>query len=506
MLTSLPGTQWLTQTWNKGHLLSIRRQTPSSPLTSPISILFPELLLSIFELIPFLWQPDEPSRFYDINWIAITHVCRRWRIIALNAPFLWRDIEFSTPRWTQEMLLRSQSIPINIRFHLDFLKYPPTMQKVIALAMGNIQRVRSLRLTGQVVETLIQCTTPALLLEELHLEYAAMPPPANLFIPDSLFDGSAHKLRSLFLKGLSIHLTSPLLPGLSSLTVQGDSRSPRHSLARWLDALTRMPKLETLCLIQALSRTSHAQTQGTDTPLPPTVLLPHLRTLAFTSNSLTDCVEFTRRLAIPSSTSIELRTYVASIDELTPHAIVPSYAHTPVTAFRITHTAIGFSIAGSLGDPDIPAFSLSIVIYEERSLIAQGILHTLAHFNVKSVRSLLIDLGGMTLDWAPVLSCFPLVNTIHVRGSTLHTFPKALAHSDALICPHLRRLEFEHRTPTYGKRIDETFFRILRDAVDARWANGMSLEELIVFGETLSHSGSVDTAAIGSRKIPKKYL
>ncbi|KAI0051988.1 hypothetical protein FA95DRAFT_1451575, partial [Auriscalpium vulgare] len=51
----------------------------------------------------------------DIGWIAITHVCRRWRQVAIGYPLLWTNIDFSYGRaWTQAFLSRARSAPLSI--------------------------------------------------------------------------------------------------------------------------------------------------------------------------------------------------------------------------------------------------------------------------------------------------------------------------------------------------------------------------------------------------------
>ncbi|KZV59757.1 hypothetical protein PENSPDRAFT_543247, partial [Peniophora sp. CONT] len=52
-----------------------------------------------------------------LAWVTITHVCRRWRTIALEDPSLWTDIPFvlSMP-WIDAFVSRSTALPI----HLDW--------------------------------------------------------------------------------------------------------------------------------------------------------------------------------------------------------------------------------------------------------------------------------------------------------------------------------------------------------------------------------------------------
>ncbi|KAF9523467.1 hypothetical protein CPB83DRAFT_862741 [Crepidotus variabilis] len=94
-----------------------RQQVPVN--TSPASTLPSELLCRIFHTIksegsaspyPALF---EPAFAPELQWVSeITHVCHRWRAIALSDPTLWTDICVSAShRWAAEFLKRSKNLP-----------------------------------------------------------------------------------------------------------------------------------------------------------------------------------------------------------------------------------------------------------------------------------------------------------------------------------------------------------------------------------------------------------
>src|SRR6266705_546725 len=59
----------------------------------PISRLPPETLAEIFSLFPF-----SAVAFGDVSymeWIRVTHICHRWREVALHSPHLWNHINFN---------------------------------------------------------------------------------------------------------------------------------------------------------------------------------------------------------------------------------------------------------------------------------------------------------------------------------------------------------------------------------------------------------------------------
>ncbi|TFK72271.1 hypothetical protein BDN72DRAFT_763541, partial [Pluteus cervinus] len=93
---------------------------------SPITRLSSDILLDIFQYIqprsrrfgfvgkrtsefPFA-EHVEPDHF---QWVkAVTHVCSRWRDLAINSPTLWTTITFPHPLCTSEVLDRSRLAPL----------------------------------------------------------------------------------------------------------------------------------------------------------------------------------------------------------------------------------------------------------------------------------------------------------------------------------------------------------------------------------------------------------
>ena len=70
----------------------------------------------------------------------------------------------------------------------------------------------------------------------------------QLFIPDTLFNGSTPRLSCLELHNCNISWKSALLKGLKHLEIFTSSQDARPKLADWLGALDRMPQLTTLTL------------------------------------------------------------------------------------------------------------------------------------------------------------------------------------------------------------------------------------------------------------------
>ncbi|KAF9492186.1 hypothetical protein BDN71DRAFT_1397071, partial [Pleurotus eryngii] len=70
----------------------------------------PEILSTIFGTL----HRDIVQHSYQ-EWIAVTHVCRTWRNIALDDPLLWSDITVVPTNWIPEAFARSKAAPLHLR-------------------------------------------------------------------------------------------------------------------------------------------------------------------------------------------------------------------------------------------------------------------------------------------------------------------------------------------------------------------------------------------------------
>jgi hypothetical protein len=94
---------------NAAKRLILSMLTPRNML-APISILPAEILARIFHFIAFSKRP------YSLGWVHVTHVCRRWRQIALDDSTLWAHFS-DFPRnkeWIVERLSRARNASLVI--------------------------------------------------------------------------------------------------------------------------------------------------------------------------------------------------------------------------------------------------------------------------------------------------------------------------------------------------------------------------------------------------------
>ncbi|KAI0063848.1 hypothetical protein BV25DRAFT_1801428, partial [Artomyces pyxidatus] len=100
-------------------LASVRMRRNS---LAPAAILPYDILALVFESLA-LKQPPGLASYCNIahaqeamlGWITVTHVCSRWRQVALDVPTLWSTV---TPElgdmWFNLLLTRSRSTPISV--------------------------------------------------------------------------------------------------------------------------------------------------------------------------------------------------------------------------------------------------------------------------------------------------------------------------------------------------------------------------------------------------------
>ncbi|KAF8265103.1 hypothetical protein EI94DRAFT_1736595 [Lactarius quietus] len=234
---------------------------------SPVSSLPPEVFAAIFSLLCLPGTPPlggEPA--HHLARLHLSHVCHQRREVALDQPFLWSHVDFSTlsPVGAAEILARAKSVPLYLEANVS--GYPwddvrfSTFRKELQARMPHIRCLRASAEPIHLNRTLEGLVSPAPTLECLSLAARGEHPDNDILplelggglrmtsIPRTLFDGTTPRLSWLELCNCNISWKSSLLRGLEHLEIF-KSRSPK--LAHWLDALNEMPQLKTLTLHSA---------------------------------------------------------------------------------------------------------------------------------------------------------------------------------------------------------------------------------------------------------------
>jgi hypothetical protein len=239
---------------------SIRALKRRRNALSPVSSLPPEMIADIFSLlcIPSTsFSGGNPD--YHLARLSVSHVCHRWRDIALNQPLLWNHVDFTNLSMTgaAEILVRAKSAPLyleasifgkrwdNARFSAFLKELQPRVPHIYHLKTS----AESAFLHG-ILEGLV---SPAPALEYLSLSSHRPGVDRHILerrpsIHDTLFDSSTPRLSCLELSNCNISWRSPLLKGLKNLEILSPSADTRPKLAVWLDALDEMRQLTSLTL------------------------------------------------------------------------------------------------------------------------------------------------------------------------------------------------------------------------------------------------------------------
>ncbi|TCD66270.1 hypothetical protein EIP91_001599 [Steccherinum ochraceum] len=139
---------------NPDVLLNTNQPTASSLINSRIP---PELLSAIFALLVkecalssvHKVAAGAPSLIH--NWLSCTHVCRRWRLVALECSSMWSYVFIGLPRTSlasvQTMLTRSREAPLTVSVGEVCSKDEVQSLEMI---MGQLERIQELRFFGSV--------------------------------------------------------------------------------------------------------------------------------------------------------------------------------------------------------------------------------------------------------------------------------------------------------------------------------------------------------------------
>ncbi|KAI0046285.1 hypothetical protein FA95DRAFT_1401684 [Auriscalpium vulgare] len=278
----------------------------------PATRLPPEILSYIFSILSSIYQPPYAKKG-GLGWLTATHICQRWRSIALEDPSLWASsIVVPFPlgaRWTEVFLFRSQGTPLSITKPSDYspsLRSPTRAE--LAFLTANLARTQALCLDADDVQLRALCS-PAPLLHTLDITYLMagiyrMRPGALIKLPPILPEGllggatGAPALRHLRVETQGpLPWTSPLLAGLKSLDLRHRSRPVVGAeVTDMFTALGGMPALEQLAL--QLQLCAH------ETAPQPVVALAALRELALQTTVASAC-HILARVALPATASVQ---------------------------------------------------------------------------------------------------------------------------------------------------------------------------------------------------------
>ena len=272
-----------------------------------ISDLPVELLQHIFSYCTTFEDPLAGHYAYPA-WIAVTHVCRRWRAATLNYSSLWTWISTDTmgKRWIKTFMERSNPSLIDLTLEFDHETYMTkhflNVDEVVTL-FTECRRIRSLRVictTRTVCELLgkLHTATPIrfLSLSVVDTDWR------SVILPDNMLGGQAPIPKVRFITfGGSIIAPHWLLRGITHFTSK-----QLISLENLLDVLHQMPALHSLTLKgRVLYLKRPGSLRSIRVPMPNLMYL----TVSVNEGSPTVFAQLLRRLVLPDGARKSVRLH-----------------------------------------------------------------------------------------------------------------------------------------------------------------------------------------------------
>jgi hypothetical protein len=242
------------------------------------------VLLEIFKI--YVDNASTSSIFPEDAWHTLVHVCRRWRFIVLASPRrLDLRILCTNLNQVEKYLNIWPPFPIAIDSFSDELPLPGVAN--IIAALKHHRRIRKITIwdvPNSFLKEFVAMKNPLPALTELWLESREAHP---LILPDSFLLGSAARLRTLGLTGISFPALPKLFLSTSNLVelhlenVPPSGYISPEALATSLSVLTR---LKSLWIIHQ-SPPSSADRASQRPPLFARVVLPSLTEFEFKGHS-----------------------------------------------------------------------------------------------------------------------------------------------------------------------------------------------------------------------------
>ncbi|KAH9891333.1 hypothetical protein C8Q73DRAFT_792746 [Cubamyces lactineus] len=375
-------------------------QIPSSGTmpTQTIDRLPPEILLSIFEWVIHMDLFDEDGsgetqrRHMDFDRMAslytvhdadlvpicasyglthfpshalhgLTHVCKRWREVAVNCPALWTNIDNRIPAQMDAFLVRSRAAPISINLtSVNFGDMASIMYK-------HGSRIRRLDVTVQGMapssrQPRLRCAVPLLDCLTMTSTNNAVP----LRLHDNamaILDACNFGVKALAFINVIPAVPRLALPQLTHLYLSGGSRT-----AAWGDGMHHLPEIlaHTPALQYLHISNLRRRTKDTSSTILP-VALPALRSLVCSKGWVTSALHLLELLDLPENVLVRFDSLVGESPDtfIRPYALssrvlawLSSFTYLEIMCQNqdmqlIAHSATpgsGFWLQGECGDPE----------------------------------------------------------------------------------------------------------------------------------------------------------
>lgn len=268
---------------------------------APVSRLPTELLVEIFKLhveasITAKWQLGKLGSAFD--YILYSHVCHRWRDVAIATPRLWTTIIVADKAYVAEMLTRTRKLPLDLHLMTLFSRYLGEefieSQRMVFAQLKRVRRVEVAETEGYPWNPpLVDGRAP--ILRDVGFTHVGREG-ADAWVGGIVRQASIEEvdisaafngMRSLLFRPSLTRLTCAVLltRGLAGLPI--------------LDALATMPLLEDLRLnglVEVLLEPTGTAVRSID--------LPKLASLMITGTEMVSCAELLDSMRFPSTARV----------------------------------------------------------------------------------------------------------------------------------------------------------------------------------------------------------
>ncbi|KAF9232488.1 hypothetical protein BU15DRAFT_81175 [Melanogaster broomeanus] len=336
---------------------------------SPVSRLPHEILATVFlyQAYSFYQDPRYPNIWGAPPWANVSYVCRHWRAVALNCPSLWSFLFVFPPRWTEELLSRSKTVPL--RIHVTQGRWARKEMVFVEKVTTDVTRIQDLRLKlpcNLAEEVFAKLSASAPLLHTLRL-LVTKTGAESVLVPDTLFNRETPALQTLELYYCHIPWSTPIFTTLTTLRLCNLASPSLPTMTELLAILRHMPDLAHLYLEDAFSSANDILANQ-HSILSECLDLPHLSRLALVA-PFSAVVAFLSNVAIPLKAELRLwsRGTLDDTESYTPlypllerRFNVTSDLGPVIRTLNIKTTSrgVGFVLSTSERDCDVPFYSV----------------------------------------------------------------------------------------------------------------------------------------------------
>ncbi|KAI0691203.1 hypothetical protein C8T65DRAFT_547017, partial [Cerioporus squamosus] len=260
-----------------------------------------ELIVEIFKHVLSAYPRDssyhvtsrERSRVDTGPLLSLTHVCRKWREVALGCPDLWARVDGECSAQLKAFLLRSRGAPLSLFLLSNTKDYQKMMNaegpRVRRLDLTVVSPVSDIRSLLRFKHDALECVTIS------YTERISHPQRSVLF-KVGLFGGGILPIKALALDGLTDWVPTNQFPSLTHLYLALHGFDLDSCPQAVLLLLSNTPKIEFVTVTCLVGEVSSASL------LP----LPRLRSLDLVGPGLDTAAAFLSLLQVPGDALVRV--------------------------------------------------------------------------------------------------------------------------------------------------------------------------------------------------------